>query len=338
MKFSRSLFLAAALLQLGACTSLPTSRSSGATAVDPHEQVRRMARGVNIIGYDPLWRDPAQARFKDEHFRIIHEGGFQTVRVNLHAFAHMDVGNQLDPAWMKTLDWVVDRALANHLMVILDLHNFQDFGKDPEGSGPKYLAFWRQVAAHFKDAPAGVVFELLNEPNGKLTPELWNEYLARGLSIVRESNPTRTVIIGPANWNGINSLGSMRLLETDRNLIVTVHYYLPMSFTHQGASWSSMKDTSGVTWGTAAEKRKIDEDFAKVEAWSKEHDRPILLGEFGAYDKGEMTSRARYTAYVARTAERLGWAWTYWQFDSDFIVYDIPKGAWVEPIHRALVP
>ena len=25
------------------------------------------------------------------------------------------------------------------------------------------------------------------------------------------------------------------------------------------------------------------------------------------------------------TAESLGWAWTYWQFDSDFVVYDIAK-------------
>jgi endoglucanase len=41
---------------------------------------------------------------------------------------------------------------------------------------------------------------------------------------------------------------------------------------------------------------------------------------------------------VARTAEALGWAWAYWQFDSDFIVYDIDHDRWVEPILRALIP
>ena len=51
-----------------------------------------------------------------------------------------------------------------------------------------------------------------------------------------------------------------------------------------------------------------------------------------------MDSRARYTAAVARTAERLGWSWAYWQFDSDFVVYDIGKDAWVEPLKKALVP
>ena len=65
---------------------------------------------------------------------------------------------------------------------------------------------------------------------------------------------------------------------------------------------------------------------------------PILLGEFGAYGAGDMASRARYTAHVARTAESHGWAWAYWQFDSDFIVYDVDRDEWVEPIWKALVP
>jgi endoglucanase len=46
----------------------------------------------------------------------------------------------------------------------------------------------------------------------------------------------------------------------------------------------------------------------------------------------------RWTAAIARAAEARGWAWTYWQFDSDFVVYDIEKGRWVEPILRALIP
>jgi endoglucanase len=41
---------------------------------------------------------------------------------------------------------------------------------------------------------------------------------------------------------------------------------------------------------------------------------------------------------VARQAEKLGWSWAYWQFDGDFIVYDVKNDAWVEPIRRALLP
>jgi endoglucanase len=41
---------------------------------------------------------------------------------------------------------------------------------------------------------------------------------------------------------------------------------------------------------------------------------------------------------VARAAEARGWAWTYWQFDADFILYDIAKDSWVEALLKALVP
>jgi hypothetical protein len=40
---------------------------------------------------------------------------------------------------------------------------------------------------------------------------------------------------------------------------------------------------------------------------------------------------------LALSAEARGRAWTYWQFDSDFIVYDIDRDRWVEPILRALM-
>jgi hypothetical protein len=52
----------------------------------------------------------------------------------------------------------------------------------------------------------------------------------------------------------------------------------------------------------------------------------------------ESKSRGRYTAYVARTAESLGWAWAYCQFDSDFVAYDIDTDHWIKPIRKALIP
>jgi endoglucanase len=307
--------------------------------VDPFVQVKAMQRGVNIVGYDPIWKDFEQRRFKQSYFKLLHDGGFNAVRVNLQAFAHMDSLNRLSPEWFKTLDWMVDNALANNLSVIIDEHDYVPCGEDAVMCRAKLTAFWEQVAPRYKNAPNQVMFEILNEPNKAITTPLWNAMLKECLAIIRQTNPDRNVVIGPSWWNSINSLNTLELPSDDHHIIVTVHYYLPMRFTHQGAAWS--KDTanlSGITWGTDAEKEAIVKDFAAVQEWSKANNRPILLGEFGAYDKGDMDSRVKYTSTVARTAESLGWAWTYWQFDSDFIVYNVDKDAWVEPIHRALVP
>jgi endoglucanase len=325
---------------LAACALVSALAVTPAVAreISAQKQVKAMTRGINVLGYDPLWKDPATARFQMRHFKTIKDGGFDAVRINLHAFSHMDADNRLDPAWLKTLDQVVKAALAQKLTVILDEHNFGDCGNDPAACKPKLIAFWKQVGARYKDAPDGVVFELLNEPNKALTDDLWNSWVAELLPVVRATNPTRNVIVGPAFWNNISHLDQLKLPENDRHLIATVHYYLPMEFTHQGASWNPDTPKLGVTWGTPAERARMKADFDSVQAWAKAHDRPMLLGEFGAYDKGDMVSRAAYTAAAAREAEARGWAWSYWQFDSDFIAYDIKKDAWVAPIHKALVP
>ncbi len=301
---------------------------------------QKLGRGVNVIGYDPIWKDRKQARFQDKHFKLIKDAGFSSVRMVLQPFRLMDAAYELPASWFETLDWAVKGALANDLAVIVDMHEFHPMADDPVGRKEMFLSFWRQVAPHLKDAPDSVVFELLNEPFGKLTPEMWNDYLKEALAIVRASNPKRVVVIGPGLWNSIGGLDKLVLPEDDPSLIVTVHYYEPMPFTHQGAPWSQAnKDKSGIQWlGTDAERKQVETDFGKAQAWAAAHGRPVLLGEFGAYEKGDMDSRARYTAHVARTAEKLGWSWAYWQFDSDFIVYDIDNDRWVEPISRALVP
>jgi len=125
----------------------------------------------------------------------------------------------------------------------------------------------------------------------------------------------------------------------DRKLMGTVHGYARMDFTHQGAAGGDREDKVGVEWlGTEEELGVLKRDFDKAASWAKQHDRPLFLGEFGAYDKAPMESRARYLASVARAAEQRGWSWAYWQFDSDFILYDIPRDSWIEPVRRALIP
>jgi len=335
-----SKWLAAPLLILLSLMLTPQAASARAAAEDPFAQNRLLGRGINVLGYDPIWDSFDKARFQVPHFEIIHAGGFQSLRVNLQPFRHMGPAPEylLGKSWWGTTDWIVTNAVAAKLAVILDCHEFTTTAKDAAGNKARFLAFWEQLSVHFQKAPSNVMFEILNEPNGEVTPELWNEFIQEALAIIRRTNPTRTVIIGPAYWNSIDHLQDLKLPD-DRNLIVTVHYYSPMKFTHQGASWAGLQGKVGVKWlGTPQDLAQIALDFQKAQDWAKRHKRPIFLGEFGAYDQGEMESRARYTAAVARTAERLGWSWAYWQFDSNFIAFDIMKNQWVEPIHQALIP
>jgi endoglucanase len=297
-------------------------------------------RGVNVLGYDPFWKDDGEARFKARHFTAIRRAGFDFVRVNLFAFGHMDAANRLDPKWLKKVDWVVREAGKAGLGVILDEHDFDACSNDVDMCRDKLTAFWRQFAPLYRNAPASVAFELLNEPHGKLDADSWNRLIPQLLDIVRATNPRRTVVIGPISWNAYRELPNLRLPERDRNILVTFHYYDPFRFTHQGASWTDLKALRGVTWGSEADRAQLRSDFETVAQWARSNRRPILLGEFGAYDKSGTPAEMRvaYTAAVAREAERQGFGWAYWQFDSDFIVWDMARDDWVAPIRDALLP
>ena len=308
--------------------------------IEASAQNAAMGRGVNVLGYDPVWSDPQDARFKPRHFKIIRDAGFQTVRVVLQSFDHMDSANQLDPEWLKTLDGMVAAALDNGLNVILDEHDFEACGKDATICRTKVKAFWSQIAPRYKDAPGVVMFEILNEPNRAETPEIWNALMHECLAVIRVSNPTRNVVIGPAWWNSLDHLSELDLPADDPHIIVTFHYYTPMTFTHQGSTWTTpeLAKLSGVTWGSDADYAVLNKDFDTVKAWSDSHHRPIFLGEFGNIESAPMDSRLRWDAAVRNAAETRGFSWAYWQFDPGFAVYDMSKDQWIDPILHALIP
>lgn len=304
------------------------------------EQNARLGRGVNIIGYDSIWLDASKARMKKEHFKLIKEAGFNNVRIVImpFKFSMKDENFTLDPRFFVTLDWAINQALKNKLIVIVDFHEHNAMQKDPNGLKPMFLSMWKQIADHCKNYSNDVLFEIANEPNMK--SESWNDLHSAAYNIIRESNPNRTLIIGTINGNQIIYLKDLALPENDRNIIVAIHYYMPIQFTHQGAPWSEKnKDLSGITWtNSVSEEKDVKADFDMAQEWSGKYHRPLTLGEFGAYEKGDMASRVRWTNFIARQAEARNWSWSYWQFDSDFIVYDIDKGEWVKPILNALIP
>ncbi len=334
-RFLISLTLATLVVAFVSAASTPL------LAMDAFQQNARLGRGVNIIGWDALWQNRARGQFKEAHFKMIREAGFQHVRINLHPLrdGKPDANGKLREEFFQTMDWAVDQALTNQLLVILDFHDDLAISPDPAGKRKEFLDAWTAIAEHSKNRPDTVLFEILNEPAPKFTHESWQEYWQTALAIIRKANPNRTVIIGPAQWNGIGELDKLKLPDDDRNLIATVHYYNPFPFTHQGTPWTGQKDKTGVTWaGTESELKAVEKDLAKVIQWSKQNNRPIYIGEFGAYEKADTTSRIAWTAHVSRQFEKQGWSWGFWQFADNFAVFDMKSQKWVEPIRDALIP
>jgi len=276
------------------------------------------------------------------YFELIKKAGFDSVRIPIRWEAHAapDAPYTIDPPFFVRVDQLINGALEQDLVVILDFHNYPELMTNPQGHQERYLALWQQIAGYYKSYPSTLLFELLNEPGDQLDAAQWNALSGKALNLVRQSNPSRNVILGGANLNGYDQLEKLELPQDDRHLIVTFHYYNPFEFTHQGADWVAGMDAHlGTSWeASQAEKAAISAHFDQVADWAKTHDRPILLGEFGAYSEADMDSRVRWTSFVARQAEKHGFAWAYWEFCSKFGIYDPDADVWREPLLKALVP
>lgn len=299
-----------------------------------HEINDMLGRGINFGNMFESDRNGESLgpEIQKYFFEEIADKGFNHIRVPIKwsHYTMEEAPYTIEPEFMDTIRTVVDMALEHQLLVMINIHHYDEIFVDPEGHTDRLLYIWKQISKEFKDYSDSLVFEILNEPHDQLTPAKWNELFPRALDTIRVENPTRKVVIGTAPWGGVGGVNDLVWPEDDDNLILTVHYYSPFHFTHQGASWSAGSDDwIGTTWdSTASETQAIANDFAGTATFSSENNVPVHVGEFGAYEVADMESRRKWTACVAHTVQNMGFSFAYWEFKAGFGAYDAARGFW----------
>ncbi len=138
---------------------------------------------------------------------------------------------------------------------------------------------------------------------------IWNSLQNEVISIIREKNSERRIIV--TYTGAVNNIYNLQL-PNDSNLILTVHHYAPFQFTHQGADWLGDKSQTwlGTIWDASYyEKKPIENAMKYLRDFSISRKIPVYIGEFGALDRADLQSRAKWTAYCARLFESYGFSW-----------------------------
>lgn len=217
-----------------------------------HEKNRDLAQSVNLgnaleAPSEGLWGLELEEAYFDE----IKQAGFTSIRLPISWTHHaaLEAPYEIDTAFFERVDWAVQQATQRGLTIIINVHHYDALNANPIAEEERYLALWQQIAQRYASASEAVYFELLNEPHGRFNDDaqIWNDLLAKTINSVRESNKTRPIIVGPVGYNNIDRLSDL-VLPADPNLIVTVHFYDPFDFTHQGANWVSPQLPTGVKW------------------------------------------------------------------------------------------
>ena len=307
------------------------------------DELLRNMKGVNLANaLDAPREGEWGVIIQEEYFDAISDAGFNLVRIPVAFSHHLDKSAQFPVAddFLLRIDEVINWAIQRRLAVLLSFHSFEDLYREPELHAERFLAIWEQIARRYGRRYPNLFFELLNEPHGNVSADIWNDILVKAVSRIRQVDPVRLLFLGGIEYSSPQTLREMHFPEGDRNLVATFHYYRPYEFTHQGAEWSegSGKWLGREWFGNAGEMDAVRKDFEEAARWSRETGIPVFLGEFGSIVKADRESRVRWIKAVREQAEYHGFGWAVWDFCAHFAVFDGNDAKSDPEIMSALIP
>jgi endoglucanase len=287
----------------------------------------------------------------DADIAIMAQLGFDNVRLSIDAeplsrglFGH----DSSD--FVARLDHAVDLMLAKGMAVQVDIHPESDYKKAVSTTGEgvdRFIMLWRKLAAHYANRNPDLIFyEIMNEPEER-DAYRWLGVQARAAAAIREVAPKNTIIAAGANWSGIGDLLMQQTL-LDGNVIYTFHFYEPMQFTHQGATWTgtwpalthqipyppteeSMQPSLAQVpdarskyelehyWLDHWDAHRIKLEIDAAAGWGKHNNVPITCNEFGVHRPvAPADARMRWIHDVRTALESDGIGWTMWDYRGGF--------------------
>lgn len=275
--------------------------------------------------------------FRQQDFARVRNAGFDTVRIPIKWSAHAAASPpyRIDPAFFARTDQIMTWAVSAGLNVIINVHHYDELYTDPDRHEPRLDALWAQIAGRYRNAPPGVMFEVINEPREAFSGPRVNAAQARAVSIIRQTNPTRTVILTGDQWGSLEGMDNLQL-PRDPFVVATVHYYGPYEFTHQGAEWLPNPPPPGRNWPLPGEIAQLNRDMDSVARWQNRLGVPVLLGEYGVDAAVPDRLRAAWTRDVTAALDARGIAWCYFNFSGGFPIYNVASESWNRPILQAL--
>jgi endoglucanase len=330
------LALAALVATTGAATPAPGPFTPAPAATPRAGATLRLGKCVNLSNMLEAPNEGAWGRgFRDSDIANIASKGFTAIRLPARFSAHADrkPPYAIDTGFMKRVRRITDFATAAGMAVVVDMHHYEEIFRDPAGEAPRFAAMWRQIGAAFKDAPASVYFELINEPHDKFdASNLW-AVQSPALAAVRESNPTRPVVIDGPSWASLDGMIATQFPD-DPNLVPTFHYYDPANFGFDKAPW--MNPPVRETFGSAADIAELNGVLAKIQAYMTKTGRVPFVGEFGANEARAVDQRAIYYGMVSAAFASIGLQGCAWGYTNTHQLWRDGKG-WEPGIADAIV-
>lgn len=243
----------------------------------------------------------------------------------------------LDATYATLIDTLLSNAESKQMAVLLDIHNYGVYRKDPIGSaGVPYAAYQKflSLVAERWHGSAGLHgYDIMNEPNGAADAN-WPSSAQAGINGVRAYDKVKPVYVEGRSWSSASQWAKqnndlLALKDPADNLIFSAHLYLD-------------SDASGTyKSGPAAD---FDPDIGVKRAtpfveWLVQNGKKGHIGEFGlpGNDPRWIDAGTRLLAYLNKNCVPLA----YWAAGSLWGSYPLsvePNASGDKPQWKMLEP
>lgn len=259
--------------------------------------------------YEVYWGNPATTKIIIDKVKA---EGFNTVRIPVTWYEHMDDRGRIDEMWMNRVQEVVDYVIDNEMYAIINIHHDKWLVpnyKNQNNTKKMLISTWEQIAKRFENYDNHLIFEGMNEPRLVNTKYEWNGGNEEGRDVVNKlndafvktirkssgKNKDRYLMIAPyCNFYEKEALEDF-ILPKDNHIIVSIHAYVPYDFT--------MNKDGRNNFGEE-DKEDIDKVLDELYNSFIMKDIPVIISEFGTADKNNLNDRIQWSEYYITTAKK----------------------------------
>lgn len=323
----------------------------------PATVIGSIQRGINIERW-AVARNPREPT--TEELQLIKSLGITHIRLPVDPlnlfYESLRPGFDPNERFLTHLDSIIHKLLGLGFVISVDMHPrtafMSRYKREPDSTLPELAQAWRLLANRYKDLPRdAVLYEVLNET--PVSQKTWERHSTELVRTIRAIDGERILVIGPPNYQRIDTLMHLKPLPDSRT-VYAVHYYDPMTFTHQGMPWSPrnpISRLSGIPFPTHLEdpaiqnalsrleanndasavgklrsdlkvawnEARILRDFGKIAQWVTQNKRPVIVNEFGVIaSTTPPNDRARWLEAVRKGAEAACVGWVHWDYGGAF--------------------
>lgn len=259
--------------------------------------------------YEKAWGNPITTR---AIFKMVKDNGFNTVRIPCSWYSHTVSGTNyiIDAQWMARVKEVIELALSEDLMVILNCHydggwlekNCNEGSIDSVKNIQSIL--WSQIADAMKDYDEYLLFASTNEPDVTKAEQMnaLKTYHQAFVDAVRgkgSNNAKRCLVIQAPSTStelAIQYYNQFFPIDTVKNkLMLEVHYYTPYNFClmEKDETWGRVHYFWGKAYHTTpvygvsrnctyGEESYVDQQMELMKTYFTNKGIPVMIGEYCA--------------------------------------------------------